>query len=205
MGKSDNQIFPVYLSMIEKKHYESIAFLGFSQENEFTKKISGKERDFFDISLGNWNINENWDLNRKYDLIVCTRCAYFSRDPKLFIQKCKYHLNQGGHALIDWGLGDHWRFSNYKIGWIKDDEHEFAYGSENFLYSCFWRDSLSNDAEVKNFWKAVIDLNVGYNQRDDISSVVTREVPKIVDYETISLKTKFLWKDCPQLYIITWI
>lgn len=207
MGKSDPIIFDEYKKILKKNesHIESVAFLGFSCENDLTLSIKCKKRDFYDLSLGNWEINSDWSLGKSYDLIVCTRCAYFSRDPVKFIQKCKLSLKSSGHALIDWGLGDHWRFPNFKVGWVKDNEHESAYSSENLLYSCFWRNDLEDDVEVKNFWKAVIDLNVGYNVGESLSDIVRREVPSIVDYEFISLKTKFLWKENPQLYIITWI
>ena len=80
MGKSDAIIFPEYvqaLSQIDRK-INSVAFLGFSAENSLTRRILCENRSFYDLSLGNWNINSDWSLDKKYDLIVCTRCAYFS-------------------------------------------------------------------------------------------------------------------------------
>lgn len=207
MGKSDTIIFNEYKKILKKieSRIESVAFLGFTCENDLTLSVNCKIRDFYDLSLGNWDINSDWSLGKSYDLIVCTRCAYFSKNPKLFIEKCKDHLSSEGHALIDWGLGDHWRFSNYKVGWVKDGEQEFAYNSENFLHSCFWRDELKEDEEVKKFWESVVELNVGYDKKNNISDIVRKEVPQLIDYEAIEIKTKFLWKDNPQLYIITWI
>ena len=116
MGKSDPYIFAEYAKILPKFKYESIAFLGQTSDNEFTKLIDSNIRHFYDLSLGNWDINSDWNLERNYDLIVCTRCAYFSKDPQNFIEKCKRHLTASGHALIDWGLGDHWRFDDYKVG-----------------------------------------------------------------------------------------
>lgn len=205
MGKSDPYVFKEYENLISGLESNSTAFLGFSSENSFTRKVSGSVRDFYDLSLGNWDINDEWFLDRKYNLIVCTRCAYFSKDPQKFIDKCKEHLKPGGHALIDWCLGDHWRFDKYKVGWIKDGEHEFAYKDDNFLYSCFWREDLLEDENVKNFWKNVRESNLGYQEESCLQSIIEKEVPKIVQYKTERLTCVSLWPERPQLYIVTLI
>lgn len=206
MGKSDSIIFPEYIHALSKMLTEqpkSIAFLGFNSENALTRSITSSKRAFFDLSLGNWDINKDWFLDEKYDLIVCTRCAYFSKDPSLFVEKCMNHLNKGGYALIDWGLGDHWRFDDFKIGWVKNGEHEFAYSDQNFLHSCFWNESLNRDPSAVEFWNQC--LKKGYSQDQTLESVVREEVPSIVDYDCCYLSTKFLWPESPQLYIITLI
>lgn len=205
MGKSDNQVFNFYLKILKDCNlkYDSIAFLGFSGENSFTRCIDGKIRDFYDLNLKNWQINDEWNLKRKYDLILCTRCAYFSKNPNDFISRCKLHLNKNGKALIDWGLGDHWRFEKFKVGWIRDGEHEFAYQNNNFLHSCFWHDDLDKDLEVQKFWKAVKAGNYGYDISENLNDIVKKEVPSLINYETIFLKTLFLWPESPQLYIAT--
>ena len=207
MGKSDRLVFPEYLNVLNECNNDSIksvAFLGFPKENDFTLHVNGKIRHFYDLSLKNWDINSNWKLKQNYDLIVCTRCAYFSSDPTTFIQRCKNHLNDDSLALIDWGLGDHWRFDKYKVGWIRYGEREYAYHPKNYLYSCFWNKELANDPNVKNFWEAVRNNSrFGYHQSDDISSVVKLEVPTLINYPIQKIKTKFLWPDNPQLYIIT--
>lgn len=208
MGKSDSIIFSEYSKFLdgEINHCDSVAFLGFNQENQFTKTINATTRHFYDLQLNNWNINDDWSLEQQYDLIVCTRCAYFSKDPSAFIEKCKSHLSQRGHALIDWGLGDHWRFENYKIGWLRNDEHEFAYKPNNFLYSCYWNKSLLNDENVKSFWECVkTKSQYHYSIDDDLDSVVKKETPNLIDYQTKKVKTIFLWPESPQLYIITLI
>jgi hypothetical protein len=206
MGKSDTIVFEEYASILKDvNHVESTAFLGFSKENEFTLSIKSKTKDFYDLDLKNWNINEDWSLNKKYDLIVNTRSAFFSKRPDIFIKKCQDHLNHDGLALVDWGLGDHWRFKNYKVGWVRNNEHEWAYKEGNFLYSCFWNDLLLEDREVKNFWNAVKQRSFGYHEQDDLKNVVSQEVPCLVDYNVKDIKTKFLWPESPQLYIITLI
>ena len=203
MGKSDAFIFPEYANILPSLVYNSIAFLGFSQENDFTKRIKSLQtRHFYDLSLKNWNINDPWKLQQKYDLIVCTRCAYFSKNPKDFIDKVKDNLVKDGLALVDWGLGDHWRFSKYKVGWTKDGEHEYAYEKNNKLYSCFWSEELLKDREVELFWNSVKSYNNDYKSMQ-LCEVIVQEVPSLVYYKTEKIITKFLWPDCPQLYIIT--
>ena len=203
MGKSDSFVFPFYLEMLKDLRPESIAFLGFDKENHFTSKIESPIRKFYDISLGNWNINSDWNLEQKYDLIVCTRCAYFCKHPEQFIVKCKQHLTEKGNAFVDWGLGDHWRYQNFKVGWLRNGEHEKAYYENNFLYSSYWTDELEKDEEVKKFWKAVKSNNYNYSDSDTLSQVIKKEVPSIVEYQTKLTKTLFLWPESPQLYIAT--
>jgi len=209
MGKSDEFVFAEYhklLSDFLPVSLNSVAFLGFSQENNFTRNFNVSTRHFYDLSLGNWNINDSWKLKQNYDFIVCTRCAYFSKNPKDFIQRCKDNLAVGGLALIDWGLGDHWRFKDYKVGWVRDGEHEFAYSQNNFLYSCFWNDELLNHNEVQNFWNAVRNNSkFGYKDSDTLNVVIKSEVPELVEYDCKKIATKFLWPESPQLYIMTLI
>ena len=204
MGKSDPFIFHEYFEALSHvtSPVSTIAFLGFQGENHFTRRLPVYSRDFYDRALGNWDINSDWVLPKTYDLIVCTRCAYFSKNPVLFIEKCKAHLNNGGFALIDWGLGDHWRFEKFKIGWVKDDEHEFAYHPDNFLHSCFWNDDLKSDVQAMLFWEHCQKLGY-YHKRDTLESVIRNEVPSIVDYPCEHITTRFLWPESPQLYIIT--
>lgn len=206
MGKSDPIVFQIYREVLnyhDLKKVRSVAFLGFSGENSFTQSVSGNIRDFYDKSIGNWNINDDWNLGKSYDLIICTRCAYFSKDPDLFIEKIKMHLSTDGCALVDWGLGDHWRFKKYKIGWVKDQEHEYAYGEDNFLYSCMWNDFIMNHEETKNFWSAVCQGNFGYSLNQDLTQIVKKEIISLVDYKTKNLTVRFLWPESPQLYIVT--
>lgn len=208
MGKSDPIIFKEYIRFLndEEKTYSSVAFLGFNKENQFTKTINATTRHFYDLQLNNWNINDDWSLEQQYDLIVCTRCAYFSKNPLLFIEKCKLHLNKNGIALVDWGLGDHWRFENYKIGWVRNGEHEFAYSPDNFLYSCYWNNDLLQDKEIQMFWNTIKNnKKFGYKQESSFDKILKKEIPCLVDYECKKITTKFLWPEAPQLYIITMI
>ena len=208
MGKSDLIIFEEYRSILDeiKDPFDSVAFLGFSQENSFTNSISAKSKRFYDIALKNWEINSDWNLDQKYDLIISTRCPYFSKNPQNFIKKCLSHTNDNGYVLLDWGLGDHWRFSQYKVGWKKNGEQEYAYHPQNYLYSCFWNDSLLKDEEVQKFWNAIkSNHNFGYNKNQNLLEIIKEEVPVLINYPVYRIKTKFLWPESPQLYIITLI
>lgn len=205
MGKSDPYVFNLYSSVLSQGgiRQNSVAFLGFSGENSFTLGVKAINRDFYDLSLNNWEINSEWKLNRNYDLIVSTRCPYFSKDPKDFLKRCLDHLAPGGHALIDWGLGDHWRFSDYKVGWCRNGQREFAYTRENFLNSCYWNSSLESDEETNKFWEAVKKGNFGYENEVSLREIVEKEVPVLIDYKTKITKTLFMWPQSPQLYIAT--
>jgi hypothetical protein len=204
MGKSDIYVFQEYEKALRdiKLPIDSAAFLGFSCENSFTKSIHASTKDFYDLSLNNWDINTKWSLPRQYDLIVSTRCPYFSKDPYDFLKRCKEHLASGGKALIDWGLGDHWRFKNYKVGWMRENEHEYAYSKDNHLYSCIWRDDFIKHPEVKRFWDLVRG-KFGYEENDKLEDIVRREIPCIVDYNYEKISFITLWPESPQLYIIT--
>ena len=194
MGRSNGYIIPFYHEHIKPEG--KTALLGFSENSIF-------EGDLYDLSLGNWNINDDWHLNKKYDTIICTRCAYFSKDPQGFILKCMNHLKKNGTLYVDWGLGDHWRFKNYKIGWVKDGEHEYAYGNDNFLWSAVWSDKFLNDDQFKLFQKRV--QKFGYN---NVKDAIKKEVPSVlmVDYIEKQYTTHHynicLWDDLPQLYTL---
>ncbi len=204
MGKSDPIVFKWYLSHVRDK-YENVAFLGFDGENNFSRLVNSDNRDFYDLSLGNWNINDrDWNIDKKYDAVICTRCAYFSKDPASFIKNCLDILNDRGHLLVDWGIGDHWRFSNYKVGWVKNGEHEHCYGSDNFLWSALWNKEFLRHSECKKFSSWV--QKMGY---DDLEQAIIDEVPSIIDpadivslFKSASVDILCLWKDSPQLYML---
>ena len=113
MGRSNPHVFNFYLSFLENKVYDSVGFFGQDGENDFSRAIPSKNKYFYDLSLKNWNINVfPYPKSRKFDLIVCTKCAYFSKSPDKTVSEFSDMLNPGGKILIDWGLGDHWRFKN---------------------------------------------------------------------------------------------
>ena len=201
MGKSDPFIFDFYRSLLPNQEYEKVACLGNQKDNTFTASISCKEKHFFDLALDNWNINDDvWNIKEKYDLIVCTRCAYFAKKPDVFINKCLGLLKPHGIVFLDWGLGDHWRFDNFKVGWVKDGEHEFAYKEDNFLWSAIWHDSFLEHPEFIKFQHNI--KKFGYS---NVKDAIFSEVPVVLDLSLIdkqmSVALLTLWKDLPQLYV----
>lgn len=205
MGKSDPYIFAEYRQILDGVMSDATAFLGFDGENAFTASVPGSIRDFYDIRLGgagSWDINSEWSLKRKYDLIVSTRCPYFSRNPRDFIDRCDAHLNVGGRIMLDFGLGDHWRFDAFKVGWVRNGEHEWAYDKRNTLHSCLWRHEFVMQPEVQAFVKSIAG-RFGYPDAPDIDKIICDEVPALVDYDYERIRFKMLWPTTPQLYIIT--
>jgi len=194
MGRSDPVIFQFYRNFVVPKG--RTALLGFSNNNWF-------QGDLYDLSLNNWLINSEWELNKSYDTIISTRCPYFAKDPKDFIRRCHDNLNDDGLLFAEWGLGDHWRFDNYKVGWVKNGEQEHAYGETNFLWSTVWDDDFLNDPNFKLFEDRV--RKFGYY---NVKEAILEEVPSILDLDYIKkyFETKVhllsLWEDLPQLYIL---
>ena len=211
MGRSDPIIFSKYCQVIdsvislEKIKSMKACFLGFSQPNNFTSALSPSTSVFYDLSLNNWNINsDSWNIEKEsFDIVIATRVAYFSKNPKDFFLKCHEILKPGGFLFVDWGLGDHWRFKEYKVGWVKGEEHEYAYSEDNFLWSTVWDDSFSNHPELRKFSKWIEKF--GYS---DLKSSIKKEVPSVLSLSDIlsefslSCDIVSLWEESPQLYIV---
>lgn len=172
MGESNHIVFPFYQKEINPINQPS-ALLGFTNGDLF-------QGDLYDKKFNNWEINSKWNLKRTYSTIICTRCAYFAKDPEDFIVRCFNSLDRNGRIYVDWGLGDHWRFSMFKVGWVKNGEHEFAYGSDNFLWSFVWDDSYLDNEQFKIFQKAVEKF--GYR---DVKKAVLEEVPCVMSLDFI--------------------
>jgi len=194
MGKSDPYIFNFYKRHINPKG--ETALLGWTNNYQY-------KGDLYDLQLGNWNINSDWSLKKKYDTIICTRTAYFAKNPELFINKCYNYLNENGLLYVDWGLGDHWRFDNYKVGWVKDNEREWAYSEQNFLWSTVWHDDFLNHPSCEEFQNNIKKFNYS-----SLKKATYDEIPKILKLEfikkyfSIQYDILSLWKDRPQLYIL---
>jgi len=208
MGKSDPHIFSKYLGILETAERESFGktcFLGFQGANLLVRSIPHEFSYFYDLMTNGWNINDEiWNIEKEsFDTVICTRLAYFSKDPAAFFEKCYNILKPGGILLVDWGVGDHWRFKDYKIGWVKNGEHEHAYEDDNFLWSCVWDDSFLQHPEYKKF-STWVDKH-GYK---DVKSAIENEVPNVFTVQeacslfNIKVDMLALWEDLPQLYII---
>jgi len=168
MGISNAIVVPFYKKNI--KCHGNVALLGSANNDMF-------EGDTYDLSLGNWEINSKWELPKKYDTIICIRCAYFSRDPSDFISRCYSSLNDDGRLYVDWGLGDHWRFSEFKVGWVNiSGEQEYAYRRDNYLWSAIWDDDFLKNEQCVMFQKEIEKR--GYVSLKD---AICDEVPSVLD------------------------
>lgn len=192
---------PIYSDVVPR--CSPIGLLGHRNRFVYT---NDDDVDCYDLSFTdefNWNINDNWSLNREYRSLVSTRCPYFAKDPNDFLLRCHQHLLPGGTIFFDFGLGDHWRFEEFKIGWIKNGEQEFAYDERNFLWSTLWDAEIAIHPESKKF--EMWCKRFGY---DDLSAAVKIEVPSIISlddvrriFDHVSWNALALWEDSPQLYI----
>jgi len=197
MGNTDKIIIPFYKSHIKPE--APTALLGFTNNNMF-------EGDLYDVGLGNWDINtweEPYCLPKKYKTIICTRCAYFAMTPECFLGFCHNSLEEGGMLYVDWGLGDHWRFDNFKVGWQKDGESEYGGKPEYRLYSAIWDESFLDHPQCKIFIEAIKEH--GY---DDLKKAICDEVFAVctldyiresfeVDYDILTTTKPYL-----QMYIL---
>ena len=207
MGKSDPIVFQWYQAQLEKS-YKSIAFLGFPGPNVLTNSFQAEHKHYFDLTAGNWDINSpQWNIRQSsYDLVFCTRCAYFAKDAPDFIKRALLLAKKGGTLFVDWGLGDHWHFPMFKVGWLRGAEHESVEyaGRQNRLYSCFWDDFLESVPDVVQFRSHL--GRYGYPSTHTIGDIVREEVPSILKPSNIGparIRSLFLWPETPQLYIST--
>ena len=196
MGRSNSLLIPFYRECI--KPAAPVGLLGFQEESIFPGKC-------YDLALGNWDINSDWSLDRNYNSIISLRCPYFAKDPIKFIEKVYDHLDPGGTAYLDWGLGDHWRFDEYKVGWKKGEEHEYAYKDDNYLWSCVWNDTFMDVPSVKDYAKAIQEF--GYT---DLPTAIREEVPSLLLLEDNTLESwidkkihfRYIPYPRPQLYLL---
>ena len=104
MGKSDGLIIPTYKALLkpvpavtwdiknegfrQERVSGTTALLGFSE-------CSWVGGDCYDLSLKNWNINSEWELDKKYDRIISTRCPYFAKTQKTLLTGFMLISSQG--------------------------------------------------------------------------------------------------------------
>ena len=213
MGRSDTYVFNNYMQVLSNAKFktkpESIGFFGYVGENNFTSNINVEKRYFYDLQLKNWNINIfPYNIKEKFDIIICTRCAYFCKEPIKMMKEFYNMLKSDGYILIDWGLGDHWRFDNYKVGWVKDNEHEWAYEKDNFLWSTVWFRNFIKSKEVNNFLRNIKKFGYDYDEHS-LGDLIKKEVPEIIyfsdlydlNFKDIKFSIYDLWEDKPQLNI----
>lgn len=205
MGRSDPYVMPWYRSLLPRSKFDSAAILGASKHNSFTGNLDIRSCEFHDLTTNGWDINDPvWAIPQgRFDLVVCTRCPYFSRNPPQFVKSVRRLLMPGGIALIDWGLGDHWRIKPYAVGWIHDGMHEAVrYGDHtSFLFSCLWDRSLEVDPEVQKFREWIRNF-AWYDDNRSLDDIVREEVPEgLAPADDMNINCMTLWSESPQLYI----
>jgi len=201
MGRSNAILKQTYIKLLNFSTKKA-AVLGSPGPYFVTNILPTTTFDYFDLSLGNWEINSDWQLEKKYDLIISTRCPYFAKNPHKFIDKCYSSLSEKGAVLLDWGYGDHWRFPNYKIGWVKNGEQEYCYGETNYLWSGIWDDSFLKNEQFILFsgWMKKFDYH-------DVKKAIFDETPSVLPLNYIqdkfytNVELLALWPEKPQLYI----
>ena len=203
MGKSDPIVLPWYEARMKSAAGKRVAFLAQPGHNQLSRSLMPTESHFLDLSLKNWDINQTrpWDIP-EVDAIVCTRGAYFSERPSEFLERCLETVVPGGHVFVDWGLGDHWRFSRFRVGWRDETEHEHAVvgGFKSYLYSAVWNDILEDHPQVLRFKEWISP----HGYMGPLGPYVTNEVPSVLQVSCDTLVDCLaIWPERPQLYILT--
>ena len=200
MGKTDAHLFPHYKRLFQKKG-DVVAIAGGTVRPPWLEDCPAYE--LYDREIDGWSIS-NPVLNTEYDNIICTRVAYFSDRPLHTIKTLAEHLKPGGQLLIDWGVGDHWRFRPYSVGWVRGQVHEWAYQEGNLLWSAYY----DTDMEYQHQFKANIKQH-GYEGQ--LIEHLRAECPELVlksEIEALDIFEPFeathidFWQDYPQLYSI---
>lgn len=182
MGVNDPTVFGFYRKEITVK--QPCALLGATNNRLFAG-------DLYDITLGNFDINSDWYLKKKYNTIICTRCAWFAKDPADFIKRCHQSLYRNGRLYVDWGLGEHFcRDKDFKIGWRKNDQQDVIHYEirtpdarqeyDSHLWSVVWSDIIMKHEQCKIFIEAI--KKYGYN---DLKEAVYEEFPVVLKLESI--------------------
>ena len=202
MGKTDKYLFPIYEKLFPTQ--QPIALLCFTKIPDF---LNNKDVDLYDIQLNNFNLNDNWKLKRKYNSIICSRALFFCKDLKLFFKKCLHFLNAGGNIYVDFCFG--WKPPKskiYKVGWLKNGEHDYCYSKDNKVWSSIWDDSFLENEEVKKYQKKIVKF--GYNTLNDFKLGVYNETPTLLElnelkkmFNHVKINLFTIWDDIPQLYL----
>ena len=212
MGRSNQYVFPWYARHLPQRRYENACVLGARGSDQFIAGIDAGHIEYHDITLDGWSIDDDWNPTTTYDLIVCTRCAYFVKDPAAFVRRCRMNTHRSGRVFIDWGLGDHWRKVPYLVGWRdparsihESVEFESPTGKHvSYLWSCFWDRQLELRPEAIAFRH---DIRMcGYDDDVTLTQIIEQEVPVVLDAAIqipLDVQLLALWPKAPQLYILT--
>jgi len=117
MGMSDQLVLPQQIKFIDALVRDfiapprvlKIAYLGNQSANHPTvqhcqKLFPEAQHDFYDIVLGNWDINKEWKIEG-YDLVVCYRTtAYVESSLEFFLQQLKKCISKNKYIIFDFTL-----------------------------------------------------------------------------------------------------
>lgn len=213
MGKSDPYLIPWYSKCSSELidqfgEIHDIAFFGQPFKNDlcyniedmcytFGRDIKG---DLYDIQLGNWDINSDWQC-KKYDLIFCFRTFYFAKDPKKALSNFCKSLKPEGVLIFDIGLGSaHFKRDggsegkNWTFGWKNEKGRCFGnyQGKKHYLFSSFWDDDL-----LKNPDQSLVDF---FEQSKNVPAYSNSDIPLVHniknefdDHELISFADMGMW------------
>ncbi len=203
MGRSDGIVFPWYAERMRSVAGQRILFLAQPGHNSLSHSLGPSASHFFDLSLGNWDINQEADWpSPEVDAVICTRGAYFSERPLDFVERCLRSVRPGGIVFIDWGLGDHWRFKKFRVGWRDQEEHEYSTVGDRrcHLQSAAWNSCLEDHPQVAAFREWIKPF--GYEGK--LGPHVLKEVPSVLGIPSSSVVDCLaIWPEMPQLYILT--
>jgi hypothetical protein len=216
MGQTDVMLNPIYAE--KTKDFNGLVLcIGFRKRPAWLPRSCVADcRDLYhededkqlDINeaIENWTI-DNYDI---YDGIVCTRVAYFSKSPIELVERLSIVGKKNCKILIDWGIGDHWRFEPLNVGWYHPDGvQEFAYASGNFLWSTVWNNDWASDSEVWDFFLAMERHDKKYDMTlGNTTNQILEEFPVVVNtrafekHMTGEWTHHMFWPEAPQLYHI---
>lgn len=155
MGKTDSLIIPIYKRYLQKYFSDSVDFFGSTSKDKLCQNI--KSARFFDLQIGNWNINTKWSIQTSR--AVCLRTSGFAINPNDLITSFSKNMDKNGILLIDWSLGsDHYPRESKKWTWGWGNGADQCYGEYKnkkcYLYSSY----LSRNLIISNAYQELCNF-----------------------------------------------
>lgn len=159
MGRTDKFLIPVYKKIITK-YGDNFHFYGSTPSDKLACNL--KSCEFFDIQMGNWDINGEWNTPQT-DKAICLRSSGFSINPNMLIENFANKIKSKGILIIDWTMGsDHYQRDSKDWTWGWHDTRNRCYGEYNNkkypLYSSYLSDFGFNSSSFKQICKYAITL-----------------------------------------------
>lgn len=126
MGKTDSILIPVYEKIMRKHIRDTVTFFGSTNKDKLAQHI--RSAKFFDLQLGNWDINKPWNVE-KTSKVICLRTSGFAVSPNLLVEKFSNCMDKNGILMIDWTMGsDHYARDSKKWTWGWSTGESRCYG-----------------------------------------------------------------------------